>query len=92
MRAGASVANEFRVFDIRDTAGDVSLEGLTVSGGRVVAEPGGAIRFQSAGDLIITRSSLATNTARTGGAILADQNPIAELMKAISSVPSRHYP
>ncbi len=69
IRAATSPANEFRVFDVADTAGDVTLDGLTVTGGRVTSDAGGAIRFQSAGMLSIRNSVVSGNVANNGGGI-----------------------
>ncbi len=72
VRAGTSASNEFRVIDISDTAGDVSIEGLTLTNGRVPLDAGGAIRFQSEGTLSIRSSVITGNTANNGGGIYSE--------------------
>ncbi len=66
-----------RVIDITPSAGDVVLKGLTVTGGSLVGDDnsGAGVRFQSAGTLTITDSTLSNNStagiAAVGGAIQA---------------------
>ncbi len=79
VRAGASASNEFRVIDISDSAGDVSIEGLTLTNGRVPLEPGGAIRFQSDGTLSIRSSVITGNTANNGGGIYSEFDGTVEV-------------
>ena len=76
-----ATTSEFRVFDITDTAGDVHIDGLTISGGRVLTLPpmgelsdvsGGGIRFQSSGTLTIRNSTITGNTANNGGGIYSE--------------------
>lgn len=72
VRAGTSTSNQFRILDVAFTAGDVTVEGLTLSGGRVTDEAGGAIRFQSPGTLTIRDSVVTGNRANNGGAIYSE--------------------
>ncbi|MFK8113549.1 MAG: beta strand repeat-containing protein [Rubripirellula sp.] len=72
INANTGGANEFRVLDIATTAGDVSISGLTLSGGRVPGEAGGAIRFQSDGLLSIQSSVISGNTANNGGGVYSE--------------------
>ena len=58
-------ANGFsRVIDIAETAGDVSIDSVTVTGGRTtgIAEAGAGIQFLSDGTLRILNSSVTNNT------------------------------
>jgi hypothetical protein len=60
-----------RIFDVTDTAGDVTLDGLTLRNGQtaVADELGGAIRFGSDGTLAVRNSTLSGNsTTGNGGA------------------------
>ncbi|MGB7329716.1 MAG: right-handed parallel beta-helix repeat-containing protein, partial [Rubripirellula sp.] len=72
VRATTSAVNEFRLFDISSAAGDVSIAGLTLTGGRVENDFGGAIRFQSSGTLTIADSVISGNVAESGGAIYSE--------------------
>jgi hypothetical protein len=66
-----------RIFDITATAGDVTLDGLTLTGGRTtaLAEYGGAIRSMSGGTLVIINSTVTGNSTlafnAVGGGIAA---------------------
>ncbi len=59
----------FRVFDMTASATNVTIEGLTITGGRAPDDPGGAIQFQSEGVLTIRDSVITGNTAANGGGI-----------------------
>lgn len=72
VRAGTSTTNQFRILDVTFAGGDVTVEGLTLSGGRVNDEAGGAIRFQSPGTLTIRDSVVTGNRANNGGAIYSE--------------------
>jgi hypothetical protein len=71
LRALASPTNEFRVIDIAESAGNVTIEGLTLSGGRVSTDGGGAIRLQGSGMLTVRDSVIAGNFASNGGGIFS---------------------
>ena len=60
--------NETRLFDITSSVGDVTFDGLTLTGGRTTAdsEKGGAIRSLSTGLLNIRNSTISGNST-TGG-------------------------
>ena len=60
--------NAIRLFDITNTAGDVTFDGLTLTRGKTTAnfEEGGAIRSLSAGQLTIQNSVVSGNST-TGG-------------------------
>ncbi len=64
-----------RVFDVTATGGDVTLQGLTISGGRLTGddESGAGILFQSGGTLTINNSTVSGNSttglAAAGGGI-----------------------
>jgi CSLREA domain-containing protein len=66
-----------RVFDVSVTAGDVTLDGLTLTGGRTTAagDGGGAIRFQSHGTLTVRDCVISGNSTQgsesAGGGIYA---------------------
>ncbi len=64
-----AAATEFRVMDVLPGGGDVAIEGLTLTGGRVLSEAGGAIRFQSTDTLTIRSSTITGNQAANGGGI-----------------------
>ncbi len=68
IRADTSTS-EFRVLDVTASGGDVSIDGLNLTGGRVPSDAGGAIRFLSNGTLSITSSTLSGNTAANGGGV-----------------------
>ena len=65
-------SNEFRIVDVLFSAGDVTVDGLTLTGGRVTDEAGGAIRFQSPGTLTVRDSIVTGNRANNGGAIYSE--------------------
>lgn len=77
-----TVADEFRVFDIEETAGDVTIEGVTITGGRLetVLESGGGIRFNSPGTLTIQDSIVTGNQALNGGGIASDFDGTIEVI------------
>lgn len=85
VRAGTSVANEFRVINIGTQAGDVTIEGLTLTNGRVPLDAGGAIRFQSNGTLSIRESIITGNTANNGGAIYSQYTGAIEVASSTIS-------
>ncbi len=60
--------NNSRLFDITNTAGNVTFDGLTLTGGKTtgVGDWGGAIRSFSLGQLIIQNSTISGNST-TGG-------------------------
>ncbi|TWU48733.1 hypothetical protein Poly51_46350 [Rubripirellula tenax] len=72
IRANTNATNEFRIFDVQPGSGDVSIAGLTLSGGRVTGQAGGAIRYQSVGTLTVQDSVLSGNVANNGGAIYGE--------------------
>jgi hypothetical protein len=55
-----------RIFDIAAGAGDVTLDGLTLTGGRTTAQNdgGGAIRFLSSGTLVVRNSIITGNSTQ----------------------------
>jgi hypothetical protein len=71
-----------RIFDVTATAGDVTLDGLTLTGGRTTGdgEFGGAIRFQSSGTLMVRDSTVSGNSTvalnAAGGGIAADAGAV----------------
>jgi len=69
--ANATVADKFRVFEISDAANDVSISGLTLTGG-LVDDAGGAILFRSAETLTIVDSVISGNQASSGGGIYSE--------------------
>lgn len=77
-----TVTDEFRVFDIQETAGDVTIEGVTITGGRLetVLESGGGIRFNSPGTLTIQDSIVTGNQALNGGGIASDFDGTIEVI------------
>lgn len=70
----------FRLLDI-SAAGNLSLEGLTLSGGQLPSGAGGGIRNLS-GILTVTQSELTSNTAGQGGAIY-NRSGIVVLTQAV---------
>jgi CSLREA domain-containing protein len=68
-----------RIFDVTATGGDVTLDGLTLTGGRTTAfgEFGGAIRFLSTGTLVVRDSTVFGNSAQgRGGGIYASSGAV----------------
>ncbi len=61
--------NNSRIFNITDTAGNVTLAGMTLIGGNHATGSGGAISSQAIGTLTISGSTLRGNSAANGGAI-----------------------
>jgi hypothetical protein len=55
-----------RIFDIAPTGGDVTLDGLTLTGGHTTAQGdgGGAIRFQSTGTLTVRNCTISGNSTQ----------------------------
>ncbi|WP_440225776.1 IPTL-CTERM sorting domain-containing protein [Dokdonella sp. MW10] len=72
----------FRLVDIT-SGGDLSLDGVTLSGGSVPTTSGGAIR--NAGSLNATRSVLRENTANQGGALHVTVGGSASLSRSTLS-------
>ncbi len=60
-----------RVIVITDAAGDVTIDSLTITGGRLVSdfEGGAGIRCESLGTLTISQSTIANNTASGEGGV-----------------------
>ena len=56
--------NASRLFDITDAAGNVTFDGLTLTGGKTTLrrEPGGGIRSNSSGELAIQNSTISGNS------------------------------
>ena len=71
--------DEFRVIEIAYDTGDVTLEGLTISGGHVPGEEGGGILHASDSALTIRNSVITGNTANTGGGIFSRYEGSVEL-------------
>ena len=65
---------EFRVVDALPSAGDVEIKGVTLTGGRVLSDAGGGIRFQSEGQLTIRESVISGNDAANGGGVYSSSN------------------
>ncbi len=71
-----------RIFDITSTAGDVTLEKLTLTGGRTtgLVEHGGAIRSTTTGTLTVNQSTLSRNSTAghysRGGAVFSYSGPV----------------
>lgn len=84
--ANASVSNELRVMNIAESAGDVTIEGLTLTGGRVAdsLEAGGAIQFLSDGLLTIRDSVVSGSTADRGGGIYSEIGAVEVVNSTIS--------
>jgi len=78
-----------RLFDITNTAGDVTFDGLTLTGGKTTAddERGGAIRSVSNGQLTIQKSTISgnstTGTGADGGGIYA-RHPLTVTNSTVS--------
>lgn len=75
----ATVANPISVFEVETTAGDVSFEGLTISGGFVPEAPGGGINFKSDGVLSIRSSVISGNSANNGGGVYSEYDGTIEI-------------
>jgi CSLREA domain-containing protein len=61
-----------RIFDVSESAGAVTLDGLTLTGGQAAVEGGGAVRLEAGVDLTIQNSTLSGNSSQgPGGAIAA---------------------
>ena len=69
--ANATPADKFRVFEISDTANDVSITGLTLTGGQV-DEGGGGILFRSPDTLTLVDTVVTGNKASNGGGIYSE--------------------
>ncbi len=75
-----ATTTDFRVFDITDSAGDVTIEGLTITGGNIEGGDGGGIRFSSAGTLSIQNSVVTGNRANGGGGIRSEFDGTIEVI------------
>lgn len=71
IRSNANDSNSARLFDIFETAGEVTIEGLTMTGGHIPFDMGGAIRTESDSPLTIRDSVISGNVADAGGAIFS---------------------
>ena len=69
--ANATPSDKFRVFDIFDTANNVSISGLTLTGGWV-DDGGGGILFRSADTLTLVDTVVTGNQAANGGGIYSE--------------------
>ena len=69
--AMATSSDKFRVFEISDAANDVSITGLTLTGG-MVDDGGGGILFRSADTLTLVDTVVTGNQASTGGGIYSE--------------------
>jgi predicted outer membrane repeat protein len=69
-------ANASRIFNITDDAVDVTLNGMTLTGGNAGANAGGAISSNALGLLTVNNSVITGNTAKAGGGIYS-QNDIS---------------
>lgn len=76
---------ESRVIDIVAGNIDVDIEGLTLTGGRVLAEAGGAIRFLSAGTLTIRSSTISGNVAANAGGVYSGADGHIEVIDSAVS-------
>jgi hypothetical protein len=65
-------------------AGDVTIDGLTITGGYIIDEFGGGIRANSVGSVSIVGSTLVSNVAGRGGGLSA--SGVAELFLTDSSI------
>ena len=72
VNASANDLDSFRVFTVIGSTTDVTLEGLTISGGYDDATGGGAIGFSSDGTLTVRDSVITGNRANNGGAIYSE--------------------
>jgi CSLREA domain-containing protein len=75
-----------RVFDITNLAGDVTLDGLTLTGGLAAGagNHGGAVRFASPAALTINQSTIHGNAADHGGGVYASAGVVAIHASTIS--------
>jgi len=69
--ANATSSDKFRVFEISDAANDVSITGLTLTGG-MVDDGGGGILFRSADTLTLVDTVVTGNQASSGGGIYSE--------------------
>ena len=69
--ANATSSDKFRVFEISDAANDVSITGLTLTGG-MVDDGGGGILFRSADTLTLVDTVVTGNQASNGGGIYSE--------------------
>ncbi|MGI9466391.1 MAG: beta strand repeat-containing protein, partial [Rubripirellula sp.] len=69
--ANATPSDKFRVFEISDAANDVSISGLTLTGG-MVDDGGGGILFRSADTLTLVDTVVTGNQASNGGGIYSE--------------------
>ncbi|MGB0758092.1 MAG: choice-of-anchor Q domain-containing protein [Rubripirellula sp.] len=71
VNANATPSDKFRVFEISATANDVSITGLTLTGG-MVDDGGGGILFRSADTLTLVDTVVTGNQASSGGGIYSE--------------------
>ncbi|HBV61983.1 MAG TPA: hypothetical protein DEF45_03070, partial [Rhodopirellula sp.] len=69
--ANATSSDKFRVFEISETANDVSITGLTLTGG-LVDDGGGGVLFRSADTLTLVDTVVTGNQASNGGGIYSE--------------------
>ncbi len=69
--ANATPSDKLRVFEISDAANDVSITGLTLTGG-IVDDGGGGILFRSADTLTLVDTVVTGNQASSGGGIYSE--------------------
>lgn len=91
VRAGTSATNNFRIINASETSGDVTIEGLTLTNGRVPLDAGGAIRFASDGLLTVRSSVISGNTANNGGAIYSPAEGSIEIISSSVSGNTASY-
>ncbi len=69
--ANATLTDKYRVFEISDTANDVTISGLTLTGG-IVDDGGGGILFRSADTLTLVDTVVTGNQAANGGGVYSE--------------------
>ena len=69
--ANATVTDKFRVFEISGAANNVTITGLTLTGG-IVDDGGGGILFRSADTLTLVDTVVTGNVAANGGGIYSE--------------------
>ncbi|MDG2224596.1 MAG: choice-of-anchor Q domain-containing protein [Rubripirellula sp.] len=72
LRADTSAENQFRVIDIDSTLSDVTLEGMTITGGRLDTNAGAGVRFRSSGTLTLRESVVTGNTANNAAGVYSE--------------------
>lgn len=65
-------ASTFRVFNMGASAGNVTISGLRITGGREASDAGGGIRYQGTGTLSIQNSVVTGNSANNAGGIYVE--------------------